>query len=100
MVHIKEKKILKKKKVSLNGCYISSEIKVLKNIPGHMIQKKLFLFLLQGIILSLANRFSQAMFIASYVIKKSVFIAQSNYSLSQPIALILPLEAKYKLKSR
>lgn len=53
-----------------------------------------------GYYLSLANRFSQAIFIASYAIKKSVFIPQSNYPLSQPIALILPLEAKYKLKSR
>lgn len=34
----------------LNGCYIFSESRVFKNIPDLMIQKKLFLFLLQGII--------------------------------------------------
>lgn len=38
------------KNVSLNECLIFSESKVFKNIPDLMIQKKPFLFLLQGII--------------------------------------------------
>lgn len=52
-----------------------------------------------GYYLSLANSFSVVIFIALHIIKW-VFIAQSTYSLSQPIAFILPLEAKCKLKCR
>lgn len=54
--------------------YIFSESKVFENIADRVIQKMFFSFSPTGYYLTLAKRFSQAIFIASHVIKKFLLL--------------------------